>query len=185
MRYLIGLLITIAVIIFIIIRLLSGGGSPTPGTDVTNLVSLANTDSVVRLTISNPVQAAATHREVQITVGQDSTDFILFRGYDGDVVRSKSYETNQAGYSDFLHALQVSGQYTKGNNDPAFVNEHGYCAVGDRYVYEIIDGDGNVDQHYWSTSCGQKTFRGDADTVQRLFQLQVPDYFELTSDVDF
>jgi len=184
MRYLIGLLITIAVIIFIIIRLLAGGGSPPSGVHNSDLVSLADTDSVVRMTVSNPVQAAETHREIQITVGQDSTDFVLYRGYDGSVVRSKSYEMNKASYSDFLHALQVSGNYTKGNDDPALADEHGYCATGDRYTYEIIDGDGNVDQHYWSTDCGSKTFGGDADTVQKLFQLQVPDYFDLTGDVE-
>jgi len=171
------------VIIFIIIRLLTGG-SPAPGTQNSDLVSLADTDAVVRMTVSNPVQAAETHREIQITVGQNSTDFVLYRGYEGDVVRSKTYEMNQASYSDFLHALQISGDYTNGNDDPALVDEHGYCAIGDRYTYEIIDGDGNVDQHYWSTDCGPKTFRGDADTVQKLFQLQVPDYFDLTADVE-
>jgi hypothetical protein len=184
MRYLIGLLVTIAVIIFIIIRLLSGGGSPAPGAKPSDLVSLADTDSTVRLTLSNPVQAASTHREIQISVGREATDFVLYKGYSGDVVRSKTYDMNRAAYSDFLHALQVSGQYTKGNDDPAFADEHGYCATGDRYVYEIIDGDGNVSQHYWSTTCGQKTFRGNEDNVQKLFQLQVPDYFELTSDVE-
>jgi hypothetical protein len=184
MRYLIGLLITIAVIIFVIIRLLAGGGNPAPGVPTKDLVSLADTDSVVRLTISNPVQAAKTHRDIQITVGRDATDFVLLRGYSGDVVRSKTYEMNQTSYSDFLHALEVSGSYTKGNDDPALADEHGYCATGDRYVYEIIDGDGKVDQHYWSTDCGQKTFRGDAETVQKLFQLQVPDYFDLTRDVE-
>lgn len=185
MRYLIGLAVAIAVIIFIIIRLLSGGGSSAPGSGATDLLGLADTDSVVRLTISNPVQAASTHREIQITVGREATDFTLYKGYDGDVIRTKSYDMNEASYSDFLHALQVSGNYTKGNDDPAFADEHGYCATGDRYVYEIIDADGNVDQHYWSTSCGPKTFRGDADEVQKLFQLQVPDYFELTTDVEF
>lgn len=182
MRYLIGLLVAIAVIIFIIIRLLTGGGSPAP--KATDLVGLADTDSVVRMTLSNPVQAASTHREIQITVGRDATDFVLYKGYNGDVVRSKTYDMNQASYSDFLHALEISGHFTKGNDDPAFADEHGYCATGDRYVYEIIDGDGTVKQHYWSTGCGPKTFRGDADTVQKLFQLQVPDYFDLTGDVE-
>ncbi|CAN5382533.1 hypothetical protein BH09PAT4_BH09PAT4_07890 [soil metagenome] len=184
MRYLIGLLVTIAVIIFVIIRLLSGGSS-TPSGQTQALASLATTDSVVRLTISNPVQASEKHREVRITVGRDLTDFALYKGYDESLVRTKTYSMNEASFANFLRALDLSGNYTKGNDDPALKDERGYCGLGDRYVYEILDGDGNVKQHYWSTSCGQKTFKGRADTVQTLFKKQVPDYFELTSDVEF
>jgi hypothetical protein len=184
MRYLIGLLITIAVIIFIIIRLLAGGGGDN-APKAQQLAELAATDTKVRLTIENPVQATETHREIEITVGRNSADFVLYRGYENDTIRSKTYGMNETSYADFLRSLQLSGKYTEGSNDASLRDERGYCATGTRYVYEIIDENNSVTQHYWSTSCGPKTFGGDAEVVQNLFQLQVPDYFDLIEDVAF
>ena len=183
MRYLIGLLITIAVIIFIIIRLLSGG-SDTPGQPVPELADYASTDTVVRMIVANSVQAIDMHRRVEITVGRDSAEFVLFRGYDGEELNSKRYGMNEQAYESFLRALDISGRYTEGNPDPDLEDERGYCAIGSRYVFEIVDGDGEVIQHYWSTSCGPKTFDGDTDTVRQLFELQIPDYDDLLDDVD-
>ncbi len=184
MRYLIGLLITIAVIIFVIIRLLTGGGGE-PKITAPQLASYADTDTIVRLSITNSIQAAKEHRIVEITVGRDATNFVLYKGYDRDVVRAKTYEMSSDAYRDFLRGLDLTGGYTKGNDDTALRDDHGYCALGSHTVYEIINPDGKTTQYYWSTSCGQKTFKGDVDAVQELFIKQVPDYYALTSDVDF
>lgn len=185
MKYLIGLVVTILVILFVIIRLLVGGGAPSPAVQAVDLSKLASTDSTVRFAISNPTQSAQTHREIQITVGRDLTDFELYKGYDNSVISSKTYAMNETSYADFLRGLDLSGQFTNGNNDPALKDGRGYCALGNRYTYEIIDEAGNVKQHYWSTDCNQKTFRGNADAVQQLFKLQVPDYDKLTAGVDY
>jgi hypothetical protein len=185
MRYLIGLIITIGVILFVIIRLLVGGGTPAPTVRAADLTKLATSDSVVRFTVQTPIQASQNHYEIQITVGRNLTDFVLYKGYDQAVVRTKTYPMTETAYADFLHGLEISGNYTKGNTDAALKDERGYCALGDRYIYEIIDEAGDVAQHYWSTSCGQKTFHGDADVVQQLFQRQVPDYETLTKDIDY
>ena len=170
------------VIIFIIIKLLTGTSAPAK--QAASLASYANTATEVRLTISNPVQAPVNHREIQITVGRDIAHFTLYKVYDQDIVRTKTYATGEEAYRNFLRSLELSGQYTKGNDDPAKKDEHGYCALGERYVYEIIDAEGTVKQHYWSTSCGPKTFGGNIAAVQDLFIAQIPDYDELTRDVE-
>lgn len=183
MKFLIGLVVAIAVIIFIIIKLLSGGGGQAPQPKP-QLESYAGTDTTMRMTIENPTQSPQTHREIQITVGNDDASLVVYKGYQQDVVRSKSYPMDTAAYRDFLRGLRLTGHYTDGNDNPDLRDEHGYCATGDRYVYEIIDGDGNAIQHYWSTSCGIKTFKGNINAVQELFQKQIPAYDDLTDDVD-
>lgn len=183
MRYLIGLLVIIAVMIFIIIRLLAGGSSgpePLPR----DLTSYANTSTVVRMTIDNPVQATSAHRVIQITVGRDATDFTLFQGYERSVLNQKTYPMTTTAYAAFLRSLQFSGRFNDGNDDPALKDERGYCALGDRYVFEIIDDSGEVLQHFWATSCGEKTFKGEEEVVESLFMAQVPDYDTLVSDVE-
>lgn len=185
MKYLIGLILTIAVIIFIIIKLLTGGGGGGAPSSPPDLTSYADTDTTMRFTIQNPVQNSDTHREIQITVGKDDANLTVYRGYGGDVVRSKSYPMNSTAYSDFLHALKISGGYMNGDTDPKHRDERGYCATGDRFIYEIVDGNGNVIQHYWTTSCGgPHTYQGDDKVTQQLFELQIPDYEDLTNDVD-
>lgn len=184
MKYLIGLLVAIVVIIFIIIKLLTGGSNGPATVTPADLLSYAATSTEMRYTIENPVQAASTHREIEITVGRDETVFTLYRGYDQQVMTSKRYSTGQATYATFLRALDRTGRYTAGDTNPKLRDGRGYCALGDQYTYEIVDGAGNVKQQFWSTTCGDKTFHGDVNAVNRLFQAQVPDYDDLTGDVE-
>ena len=181
-RYIVGLLVIIVVIIFIIIRLLSGGGAPTPKQTV--LEDYANSDTTMRFVIESPTQSAKAHREIEIVVGKDNAALTVYKGYDGEEVRSKSYPMSVAAYADFLRGLRLSGHYTSGNSADSMKDERGYCALGDTYVYEIVDPSGNATQHFWSTDCGTKTFQGNAEIVQQMFKNEIPDYDTLTEDVN-
>jgi hypothetical protein len=183
MRYLIGLVIFILLIIFLIIKLLSGG-SHKPALPP-SLSSYADTATTVRYTIDNPVQAAETHNDIVIEVGSSSADIKITKGYDGEVVKEQSFPMSNAAYANFLLSLQHSGGYTLGNTDPALADERGYCATGDRYSYDIVSGDGRRLQHLWSTSCKEKTFKGRPDVVRQLFTAQIPGFDDYTADVDF
>lgn len=183
MRYLIGLVIFILLIIFLIIKLLSGGNSK-PNLPP-SLSSYANTSTTVRYIIDNPVQAPQNHNDIVIEVGSSNADIKITTGYDGEVVKEQSFPMTDAAYAAFLLSLQHSGGYTLGNNDPQLKDERGYCATGNRYSYDIISGDGDRIQHYWSTSCNQKTFKGLPDVVRQLFERQIPNFDEYTSDIDF
>jgi hypothetical protein len=183
MRYLIGVILAILIIIFVIIKLLGGGGSNPPSNVSRNLVTYATTDTTMRYTVDSPVQANETHRQIVITVGQNQATLSVLKGYQGEVVRTKSYDNNSDAYANFLLALQRTGGYTLGDNNPDLQDDRGYCANGERFNYDIVNGDGSRIQHYWSTSCKQKTFKGDISAVQELFQNQIPDYDTLTNDV--
>lgn len=183
MKYLIGIVVAILIIIFVIIKLLSGG-SDQPMTKAQPLLHYANTNTLVRYTIDNPVQSNETHNDIIITVGKDQATLTVTQGYQGTVVRTQSYDNNQNAYANFLAALERTGGYTLGDTNKDTQDERGYCATGNRYSYDIVDGSGNLTQHLWATSCKQKTFKGSIDLVDRLFRDQIPDFNSLTNDVN-
>lgn len=150
----------------------------------TPLISYANTDTVVRETIDGPINAPQNHRQLQITVGRDNTIFEELSGYDGNVVKTQSYGMTQNAYDNFLHAIDRAG-YTEGNTDSQLKDERGYCPEGRRYIFEVIQGGKDLER-YWVTNCSgtPKTFNGKTNIVVDLFRAQVPDYNDLTSDLD-
>jgi hypothetical protein len=182
MRYLIGLVIFILLIIFLIIKLLTGGSKPNLPP---SLVSYADTATTVRYTIDNPVQAPETHNDIIIEVGSSSTDIRIMKGYDNEVVKEESFPMSTSAYATFLLSLQHSAGYTLGNTDPQLQDERGYCATGNRFSYDIIGGDGHRIQHLWSTSCKDKTFHGLPGVVRDLFTAQVPNFDDYTADIDY
>jgi hypothetical protein len=182
MRYIVGFLVTIGLIILIIVLLLRGGG----GSVTTKQVKLGDylySGGTAQLIIDGPIVADPNHREVQINVSQNSVDFTLYQGYQQTVVRSQTYPNNQSAYAVFLQALQHAG-YTLTTNDKSLYDERGYCPGGDRFIYAFTNNGTNVVRS-WSTSCGgTSTFRGVPGTVLTLFKRQVPNYGDLIKDTN-
>jgi hypothetical protein len=179
MRYLIGFLGVIAIIILIIVLFVRGGGGPEkPAID---LADYTTSTSEVAFINDGPVSATQTHDVVKITVNQSEATINVIKGYEGQVVASRSYPMNANAYAAFLLSLKHAG-YTIGNDDADLKDERGYCPTGDRYVYELNDNGGQVSR-YWNTSCGNRygTFQGQGPLVRQLFQMQIPDYNELTN----
>jgi hypothetical protein len=188
-RYFVGFLITLGLIIVLIVLLFHGGGHKSTQSPEQNqvtaqeLVDFANTSTVVKMTQDGLVNAESQHQQVQITVGKDNVSYAQIKGYQGDVVNSHSYTNNENAYSAFLYSL-ARASYTAGSKDPKQSNYLGRCPLGSRYVFEIYDGD-QLRQRYWATSCGgAKTYGGDLNLTISLFQLQVPNYSDLTQDLD-
>lgn len=184
MRYFIGFLITIGLIILLVVLLFTGGGggSKKPKTPK-SLADYASSNSVVRMTIDGPINADQDHQAITITVGQDDTTYEQIQGYQGTVVNQQSFANNQNAYSNFLYALGHAG-FTKGDNSKALANEKGYCPLGNRYVFELIN-DGSTIERYWATSCGKpKTYLGNTNLTITLFQAQVPGYTNLTENLN-
>jgi hypothetical protein len=191
MRYFIGFLITVGLLILLVVLLLTGGGGKkSPQTTgqkpktTSDLAAYADTDAVVRLIIDGQINADQNHNAVRITVGQDEVTFEQIQGYEGTVVNKQVNNNNQSAYSNFLYALGHAG-YTLGDDKSKFTNEKGYCPLGRRYIFELMEGDHDI-QRYWSTSCGKsapQTYRGNLGLTLQLFQLQVPNYDELTQNL--
>lgn len=178
MRYFIGFLVMIGLIILLVVLLVGGNGKPKNAPK--SLVSYANTSAQVRMTIDGPVNAVSEHEQVRITVDKNNVTYEQLKGYDGDVVNSQIFANTESAYDVFLHALQHAG-YTHGDNNPDLKDERGYCPLNDRYIYEIIQ-DGNTIQRYWTSNCGSpKTYLGNRNLTNTLFERQVPGYTSLTS----
>ncbi len=182
MKYIAGFLLTIFLLIFVFVMIFRNSDQPGPKTEVQRLVDYANTSTEVQLTVDYPISAEQTHRRVVTTVGRDASILSYEQGYEGTVIRSKTYGNNPTSYANFLRALEVSG-FNKGVTDEALRDERGYCPQGRRYIMEIKDGNRSI-QRFWSTSCGNiGSFKGEIGTVNNLFIRQIPDYNVLTAGI--
>ncbi len=184
MKFIIGFLVTIGLLIVVFILIFRGASHNNQTVQtVPKLIDYANSTKVVQLTKEGPVNADQTHDEVRITVSNMETAVEVFKGYNNDLVNSKTYPNNSAAYADFLAALDRAG-YTKGDTTKSLADERGACSTGVRYVMGIKDGDKDI-QRFWASTCGSKigTSKGVTDTIVHLFVAQVPDYVSVTSSV--
>jgi hypothetical protein len=183
MRYFLGFLAAIGLIVLVFVLIIRGftGHKSSNPTNQSSLMDYAGTSTVMQLTIDGPIVSDQNHRAVRITVGRDQTTFETIKGYDGQVDISKSYENTQASYANFLRAIQLLG-YNRGDTDPAKSDERGYCPNGRRYIFEVVTGSASV-QRFWRGSCGVGTFKGNNNTIVTLFKQQVPDYTQVTGNL--
>lgn len=184
LRYFIGFIVVIGLLIFLI-ALITGGGdnSKNVPNQPKTLSSYADEDSEVSMLIDGRTTSPQDHRQVVVTVDSNHIDFQVRTGYNGDVLNDQTFANTQAAYENFLLALEHA-DFTKGDLKHAHTDERGYCPLGERYVFQL-KSQGNTIERFWATSCGKpKTFLGDFDTTLTLFQDQVPNYNDLTNNVE-
>lgn len=183
MRFILGLLIVIGVIVLVFVLILRAFSGPSSSPSVPKpLVDYANTSTTVEMTIDGMVNSNQDHQALQIIIGENQATINILQGYEGAVTTTQSYNNNQDAYGVFLRSIDLAG-FTKGSNNPALSDDRGYCAEGERYIFQIYNGSQNL-EHYWATSCGdQGTFKGDVDLIKQLFIGQIPNYDQLTSNL--
>lgn len=188
MRYILGILIGLGLIVLVFLLILRGfsGGSTAPKSKV-NLLSYVDTNAVSQLVIDAPIISDSQHRTIKISISATQNELDVIQGYQGTVIQSQVFPNNPSAYAVFLHALDKLN-FTKGNSDPALSDERGYCPQGDRYIYSLVNNATTV-MRYWSTSCGssQGTFGGATLNIRALFENQIPDtsFNTLTSGISF
>lgn len=181
MRYIVAFLIGIGLIVLLFVWIFHGSSSQSQTTNKPRLTSYANTSTVVQYLDDYQINAQQDHRQVVITVGQDQITFSVLGGYENQVLRTQTYTNTQAGYSAFLAALQVEGFTNTDSKKPQ--DERGFCPEGHRYIFTLSNGSNTIERA-WSTSCGNiGSFKGNTATIRDLFTKQVPDYFNLTSNI--
>jgi hypothetical protein len=176
MKYILGFFVTILLLIILVMLLVFGGDDKksVPNTSK-SLASYSNTEAITRLTIDGPINAPESHRASRITVSQNQTTLEQLRGYDGEILETKTYTNTQTSYLSFLRALELAG-YTKGNLSESLENDRGYCPLGTRYIFELQEK-GRQLQRFWATTCkGPKSYEGNTSLTVRLFKNQVPNY---------
>lgn len=183
MRYFVGFLVTLGLIILIIFLLFHGGGSK-PKVPITSktLDSYATTSAQVSMTIDGPVNAVSLHQGLRITVDRDNVTYEELTGYDDEVVNMQRFPNTESAYTVFLLALAHAG-FTHGVISKTLADERGYCASGDRIIFEL-NQDGNQLERFWSSTCGKpSTYLGAVGVTQTLFKAQVPNYSAMSQKV--
>lgn len=182
MKYFLGFLITIGLIIMLVFLIFRGGDNREGPVAAKSLSSYASTDAAISMAIDGPILAEQDHNRIRITVDRNSVTFQQIRGYENDVVNQQVVPNTQAAYTNFLLALGRAG-FTLNNRDNKLGDERGRCPLGARYVFDLQQG-GDQLERYWATSCGNpRTYGGDLNLTITLFQRQVSNYFELVNNL--
>lgn len=182
MKYFLGFLVSIGLIIGVFLLIMRGFHSGTPKVEANPLINYASTNTVMQFTEEGAINADQDHRAIRVTVGQTMVTIQTLSGYDENVISTKSYDNTTSSYAEFLRALDIAG-YTKGNTVSTKKDDRGYCPTGVRYIFQIIDESGESKQRFWKTSCGQGNFSGNTTTILTLFRKQVPDYSSISSSI--
>lgn len=184
MRYFFGFLLVIVLVVFTFILVIRGFKGNGQTVSTVNLANLASTNSVVQFTDDGPITSQQSHQGLRITIGQYASTIQIYQGYQNNIIQSQTFANNQDAYAVFLKALQLQN-YTKGNKEPALADARGYCPQGDRYSFQIINGNSQSVQNYWSTSCGgQGTFGGNVAGIIALYQAQIPNYANIANAIN-
>jgi hypothetical protein len=182
LRTIIAALVGIGIIVLFIVlmvKIFSHHGGSTAASTV-NLGSYSTVSSSATLLIDDPTNVDQSHRQIRITVSNTLNEIDIIQGYQGNVISSQTYSSNENAYASFLQSLKVLN-FTKGNAKSA-ADYRGYCPTGERYVYTFNDGQKDLFS-YWSTSCNQGTFgASNPRQVRLLFINQIPsiDFSKMT-----
>lgn len=186
MKYVIGgagIVIILALFIWIIFAVVNRSDD-MPEVDETEIV-LSETNeqgSQVQFTTYGAIVADEEFRAIRFTFDQQQRVMEVLNGYTLAIQDSYEFPNTAAAYETFLFALENEGFMNSQLSE--FESERGLCSAGTRSVYELFI-DGESEHRTWSTSCRSTkgTFAGNARSIERLFQAQIPDYRELTRQV--
>lgn len=178
----------VGIIVFIIILVLIFGGhgkKPPTGPQLNPLPDYASTDATVSFTTDGIVNADELHRSIRITISSTQMTLDVLKGYNPQVIESKSFENNQEAYTVFLKAINNAGFLAKIKNSKAPADERGMCALGFRYILDL-NQDGDDLSRTWASTCGSKdgTSAGAIQTLRALFEDQIPGYETLVDNVN-
>lgn len=182
MRYFLGFLITIGLLIFLIVLLFNSNNKPKVPSTLRSLVSYSSTDADVSFMLDGPTNADQIHERIVIVVNKNIVTYQQQQGYDGKIVKQLQFTNNENAFSAFLNALQGVG-FTTGKTSKVPNEEQQYCSLGNRYVFSLNQGN-DLLERYWATSCkGPQTYGGATLTTVTLFKAQVPEYTTLTENL--
>ena len=142
LRYIIGFIITLGLIITLIVLLFSGGNNSKKSVSQPLLSSYSDTNATVLMTIDGPITAPQNHNQIRVSVNRNNATFQQLVGYDGTVVNSKTYSNTANSYNAFLRALSHAG-FRLGDTK-SITNPLGYCPLGNVYSFQIINEGGFV-----------------------------------------
>lgn len=177
----------IVLLLFLLgIFILFHGGGEKPVSTVPKVMPLpdySDTNADVSMTIDGNVNGQDIHRQIVITVDQFSRRLDIVKGYNGNIISTKTFSNSENAYNVFLTSIGNAG-FLAENKKAKIKNDTGQCPLGFKYIFELNDG-GEQLSSLWTTTCGKiGTLNGNTSVLQNLFKAQITDYNELVSDVN-
>jgi hypothetical protein len=146
-----------------------------PASGPVKLSDYARKPSKVRWTQQGPLVSQDERRAVRITVSADERTLEILSGYEQTPINGQTLPNTQAAYETFLQGLARGGFVMTRKVDNS--DSRGVCPFGHVFLYELTNG-GQKPINSWSDSCAAANgpFAGQASTIRRLFQAQIPTY---------
>jgi hypothetical protein len=181
MRYILGILAVIIVIIVASMLIFGGRGRDDVDREPL-MVEYSQRPAEVVYTARGRIVGDEDFRTVRITVNRTERIMEVLYGYEEEAEVYQTYPNNSEAYTTFMLALDQAGFARE--RDTNTEDERGVCPLGRRYVYELIEGPNEILRN-WSASCSRRlgSFAGDSAQVRRLFEGQIPDYRDATRGV--
>lgn len=184
MKYILGALGVIFVVILAVVLIMRGGGDNRSTVEPRLVVSEQAREGISAvLTTQGEVVGEDQRRAIRIVVNQDERRLEILSGYGEAVERASTFANTHAAFETFLVALDQAGFDAK--RETAIDDERGACPLGRRYIYELKEHSQEL-VRLWNTSCGKRlgTFDGNSTTIRRLFEQQIPDYRKAVRGVE-
>lgn len=182
----IGIVAIVILAVAGIVRLAGGSDDSSDGQTLaaeTTLIDYDNDTSSLRLTYQGKIVGREDYRELRFLVSANERKLEVIQGYNGSVLRRKTYRNDATAYAVLLRALNFEG-FTASQGNELGDDHRGVCSRGNRTIAEVFD-DNERQLKLWSASCDDEagTLAGDDRQILRLFQNQIPDYRELVRGV--
>ena len=184
MKYFLGFLATIVLVVVVFILVIRGFTADRTPKDILVLADQSTSSLSVQYTVDGPVNSQQEHVGYRIIIDKNEAKIETYKGYQNEITSTKTYVNNTDAYGTFLRALDIAG-FSKGvePKDGKDSDERGVCADGNRSTYEIKNSN-QGDKRYWTTTCGGGTFKGDDNEVAALFERQIPEFSRAVSELE-
>lgn len=146
-----------------------------------------SSSSVSFITFGNLV-ANSQRTAVRITVTSANVDISILNGYQETVVNSESFANNLVAYKEFLSNLNANKFLTSKKTN---LQEASACPSGETYEM-ILTNNLQTVSDLWDDNCNtgvDGTFAGNGQqnvfAIQTLFENQIPNYPDFTSNYTF
>jgi hypothetical protein len=182
MKYLVAVFgVFILVILGVILLTRGKSKKPVTTTNQTKLIDYRNnTEAKIEYYTEGPIVAKENHYAYRITISPNARTMDVMKGYEGEVVRTKTYDNTPNALGAFLEAL---GRTNFTRTKVSTAKYDAICSGGWRSTFKLTNnGDDVVDS--WTASCSAGTFGGNLGAATTLIKGQVPDYGKLTNGVN-
>lgn len=188
MGFLKYILISLGVILLIIFGIVifnrdSTPRAPVPGKPLVKLSDFITKDNAsVESNVSGAINALENHRTIQIIITPTTRTINVYSGYNGQVLKTKTYNNTQNAYGEFVTALGRAG-FTRERKIESNVNPEAICPTGSRTHYKLYEGSEEA-MNLWTATCTTGSYGGNVSLTNTLFKTQIPDYSTITSGVN-